>query len=293
LSLAPPIAAAGGVIWRGRHGDLEVALVHRPRYDDWSLPKGKLREGESELAAAVREVGEELGATVAVSRRVGRVRYDVGAARKTVSYWAMQYLHGEFSATDEVDEVEWLAPAKARKRLTYSLDRAVLADFAALPVPDSVILLVRHAKAGKRSDWRGDDAFRPLDEVGLRQAERLTQLLICFAPDQVISADRTRCVQTVQPLADRLGLTVRVDRIFADESYEASPSTTQTAVLALAKPGWVSVICSQGLTIPSLVETLGTGGTPSDTRKAAAWALSLVDGDVIAADYYDDAVAVG
>jgi phosphohistidine phosphatase SixA/8-oxo-dGTP pyrophosphatase MutT (NUDIX family) len=286
LSLAPPVIAAGGVVWRGRHGALEVAIVHRPRYDDWSLPKGKLTAGETELTAAVREVGEELGATVAVSRRIGRVSYDIGATRKTVTYWVMRYLGGAFTATDEVDEVEWLSPAKARTRLSYEVDRSVLRDFAASPVPDSVIALVRHAKAGRRRDWHGDDAQRPLEVTGLRQAALLAEFLTPFAPDRIISADRTRCVQTVEPLANRLGLDVEVDHVFADESYAESPLATQTAVLSLAKPGQVTVICSQGHTIPSLIEVLGTGGTPSETRKGAVWVLSLVDGDVIAADYY-------
>ncbi len=149
-----PRAASCGV---GRHRAVEVALVHRPRYDDWTLPKGKLEAGESELAAAVREVGEEVGAAVAVSRRIGRVRYHHDGAKKTVAYWAMRYLDGDFAPSDEVDELEWLTPAKARAKLSYAVDRPMLADFAALPVPDSVIVLVRHAQAGKRREWRGDD----------------------------------------------------------------------------------------------------------------------------------------
>ena len=136
MAISPTVAAAGGVVWRGRRGDIEVALVHRPRYDDWTLPKGKLEDGESELAAAVREVGEELGAAVAVSRRVGRVHYRHDGAKKTVAYWAMRYLAGEFVPNDEVDAIEWLTPAHAAKRLTYAVDLPVLADFAALPVPD-------------------------------------------------------------------------------------------------------------------------------------------------------------
>lgn len=284
-----PVAAAGGVVWRGRHGDVEVALVHRPRYDDWSLPKGKLEDGESELEAAVREVSEELGASVAVSRRIGRVRYHHDATRKMVAYWAMRFVDGDFVAGEEVDAIAWLRLSEARRRLTYPVDRPVLADFAALPVPDSVIVLVRHAKAGKRSEWRGDDRLRPLDPSGARRAHQLVEFLRCFAPQHVISADLTRCVQTVEPLARSLALTVRVDPSFADDTYAESPSSTQTALMALGKPGAVSVVCSQGMTIPALIEALGPGTDASDTRKGAAWVLSLVDGDIIAADYYGGA----
>lgn len=286
MAISPTVAAAGGVVWRGRHGDIEVALVHRPRYDDWTLPKGKLMDGESELAAAVREVGEELGAAVAVSRRVGRVQYRDGGAKKTVAYWAMRYLAGEFVPNDEVDAIEWLTPAHAGKRLTYAVDLPVLTDFAALPVPDSVILLVRHAKAGKRSEWRRDDRLRPLDPVGAEQAQELAEFLRRFAPLRVISADVTRCVQTVEPLAASLGLDVHVEPAFGDACYLETPTATETALLALAKPGWVTVVCSQGTTIPALIDTLAPGTDSSDTRKGATWALSFVDGDIIAVDYY-------
>lgn len=289
MSPSRPITAAGGVVWRGRHGDVEVALVHRPRYDDWSLPKGKVEDGESELAAAVREVNEELRASVAVSRRIGRVRYHHGGTSKTVSYWAMRHLGGQFLPSREVDAVEWLSPARARRRLTYPVDRPLLSDFVALPVPDSVIVLVRHARAGKRSEWRGEDRLRPLDEAGRQQSLHLAGFLRCFAPRRVISADPVRCVQTLEPLARSLGVEVHVDPAFADESYLRNPTATETALLSLAKPGEVTVVCSQGTTIPALIDTLGPGTDVSDTRKGAAWTLSLVDGDVIAADYYADA----
>jgi 8-oxo-(d)GTP phosphatase len=286
LAISPTVAAAGGVVWRGRHRDIEVAVVHRPKYDDWTLPKGKLMEGESELAAAVREVGEEMGAAVAVSRRVGRVQYRHEGARKTVAYWAMRYLSGDFVPNDEVDAIEWLTPADAAKRLSYAVDLPVLTDFAGLPVPDSVILLVRHAKAGKRSAWRRADRLRPLDPVGAQQAQELAEFLRRFAPQRVISADVTRCVQTVEPLAVSLGLDVQLEPAFDDDSYLQTPTATETALLALAKPGSVTVVCSQGTTIPGLIDTLAPGTDSSDTRKGTTGALSFVDGDIVAVDYY-------
>jgi 8-oxo-dGTP diphosphatase len=285
---AVTVAAAGGVVWRpGERTKPEVALVHRPRYDDWTLPKGKLRAGESPLAAAVREVGEELGAAVAVGRRLTRVRYPLGAGRKEVSYWAMRYLGGAFSPGEEVDEVVWLTPGKARKQVTYDVDRAVLADFAATPVPDSVIVLVRHAKAGKRSDWHGADYERPLEPAGEQQATALVEFLSCFRPDRIYSARPVRCVQTVRPLADAADLSVQIAPEFDDEEFVRAPAATQTALLALAKPGRVSVVCSQGVTVPALIDAVAPMNRSSETRKGAAWVLSLVDGDVVAADHYD------
>ncbi|HJQ42166.1 MAG TPA: NUDIX hydrolase, partial [Jatrophihabitantaceae bacterium] len=247
------IHAAGGVVWRSSNREVEVAVVHRPRYDDWSLPKGKLTDSEYPLFGAVREVHEEIGAQVGVSRRLGRVEYAVEAERKLVDYWTMRHLDGAFEPSSEVDVVEWLTPAKARKRLDYPTDRSILADFAALPVPDSVVVLVRHARAGKRSEWRGDDALRPLDPSGEAQAQALVPFLECFAPTRIVSADRNRCVQTLEPFSSSAAVPLEIDPTFSDDSYEQSPAGSRTALYALAKPGQVTVVCSQGLTIPSLI----------------------------------------
>jgi 8-oxo-(d)GTP phosphatase len=286
----PEIRAAGGAVWRVRKSKLEVALVHRPRYDDWSLPKGKLHEGEPELAGAVREVNEEMGSRVAVSRLIGHISYNVATARKTVGYWVMRHLDGEFAPNDEVDDVAWVRPKSARDKLTYHVDRRVMSDFAAVPVPDSVILLVRHAKAGKRSEWSGDDDRRPLDPAGQDQAKRLVEFLTMFAPDRVLSAEPDRCIQTVTPLADALGLDVQVQPAFGDAAFHRSASTTENALLGLAKPGQVSVVCSQGSAIPGLIDRVGRASGRTTTRKAAAWALSIVDGNIVSSDYYEDAI---
>jgi 8-oxo-dGTP diphosphatase len=287
MTPAVPVRAAGGVVWRRGETDLEIALVHRPRYDDWTLPKGKVDSGEELLDTAVREVLEEMGAQVEVSRRVGRVRYQVDEGRKSVTFWAMRCVEHSFTPHAEVDDVRWLPPAQARQELSYDTDRHVLDDFASVPVPDSVIVLVRHSRAGKRAAWQGEDALRPLDAVGEQQAQRLSQLLRYFRPGVIRAADRTRCVQTVQPLATQLDLQVQVEPAFADEFFMDNPGGTETALLSLAKPGRVSVVCSQGTAVPALIDHLAPGVRSSETRKGAFWVLSFVDGDVVAADHYD------
>lgn len=285
----PTVRAAGGSVWRMRDGVIEVALVHRPRYDDWSLPKGKLEKGESELDAAVREIGEELGSRVAVSRRLPTIGYDVDGESKTVAYWTMRHLDGGFVPSDEVDEVVWLPVPQARRQCSYEADRTVLDAFDATPVPDSVVVLVRHAKAGKRSEWSGPDSRRPLDPGGRRQARKLSPFLQHFGPDRVLSADPLRCVQTVGPLADDLALSVIIERSFGDEAYERDPAAAEAALLSLAKPRRVSVVCSQGATIPGLVPAVVPDVRSAETKKAGAWVLSFVDGAAVSADYYPHA----
>ena len=289
MSTKVDVRAAGGVVWRVHDGAVQVALVHRPRYDDWSLPKGKVERGESEMAAAVREVAEELGARVSVSRRLPTIRYRTGGESKTVAYWTMRYLSGDFEPNDEVDAVSWLAPQDVRDHLTYADEHSVMADFCSTPLPESLVVLVRHAKAGKRSDWDGDDRLRPLDRSGRAQAARVDSFLEHFAPDRIVSARPVRCSQTVTPLAERLGLTIEPDAMFDDDMFEANPEISEASLRALAVPRHVTVVASQGTTIPGLLDRLAPHLRSTDTRKGAVWVLAFADGALLSADYYANA----
>ena len=125
----PPaeVLAAGGIVWRRTDGDVEVLVVHRPKYDDWSFPKGKLDPGETEAEAARREVEEETGLRCRLGPELGVTAYVDGKGRqKQVRYWAMTVEGGAFAPNPEVDRVRWLRPGKARSRLTYRRDGLLL-----------------------------------------------------------------------------------------------------------------------------------------------------------------------
>jgi 8-oxo-dGTP pyrophosphatase MutT (NUDIX family) len=126
--IAPEVAAAGAVVWRvGPDGDIEVALIHRPRYDDWSFPKGKLFPSETPAEAAVREVGEETGFRCRMGKVIGSHRYRDSRARwKEVTYWLMEWVEGRFDPSDEVDRLRWVPLAEAERVLTYHRDRELL-----------------------------------------------------------------------------------------------------------------------------------------------------------------------
>jgi 8-oxo-dGTP pyrophosphatase MutT (NUDIX family) len=123
------VKASGGVVWRRGGRGIEIALVHRPRYDDWSFPKGKLHAGESWEEAALREVEEEIGLRCRLGHELPATAYRDNKGRaKLVRYWMMEPLDGEFAPSHEVDEVRWLPPAAAERLLTYDHDRELVRE---------------------------------------------------------------------------------------------------------------------------------------------------------------------
>jgi 8-oxo-dGTP pyrophosphatase MutT (NUDIX family)/phosphohistidine phosphatase SixA len=297
IAQRPVIRAAGAVLWRGAAPEVEVALVHRPRYDDWSLPKGKLDDGECPPAAAAREVFEETGHRVALGRRLGRTRYIVTSALakqtgpKVVDFWAGRDLGGAFTPNSEVDLMRWLPATDAAGALSYDFERKILDTFNALPTPTATVLLVRHAKAGVRGGWQGDDRLRPLSPAGQRQAAYLLSLLALFVPVRVHSVPLVRCVQTVQPLADRVGVPVVEEPLLGEEQYVLEPSAGMHRLLDIAAAGQNAVVCSQGQVVPDLIFKLA-GRAAFDARgnipdkKGSTWALSFHGRELLAADYY-------
>lgn len=253
------IAGGGGVLWRPSPGgeDVEVALVHRPRYDDWSLPKGKVMPGEHVLLGAVREVVEETGHLTVVGRPLGVQRYtrqlDSGPVPKSVRFWAMRAHDGEFAAGSEVDELAWLRPSVARATVTLDRDRTTLDEFGAESPQTVAVALVRHASAAERAKWTGDDHARPLDRTGIEQAESLRPVLGCYGLTRVGSADVLRCIDTVAPYAAEHRLPVESEPLLSESAYAANPQAGFERTLEILTSGRPTAVCSQGRVLPDLV----------------------------------------
>jgi 8-oxo-dGTP pyrophosphatase MutT (NUDIX family)/phosphohistidine phosphatase SixA len=275
------VRAAGGIVWRrGDDERVEVVLVHRPRYDDWSLPKGKLAKREHPLLGAVREVCEETGVHAVPQVRLPSTRYLTGepGVEKAVDYWSMRFAAQEpFTPNDEVDGVQWFPVPEAAGALTYGHDRGVLGAFAELPPVTGLVVLIRHASAGERGEWPGPDTERPLDAEGRAQVAQLTTLLAAFRPARVVSASPARCVETVAPLAVALGLPVVVDGTFNED---ADPAASAKALRAIAEQEATTVVCSQRQLIPAVLARLTSAGDPQRyaTAKGTGWMLPFSRG---------------
>ena len=295
---AQTVHAAGAVLWRELAGRLEIAIVHRPRYDDWSLPKGKVDPGESHPVTAVREILEETGFAGRLGRRLAVVSYPVDGAVKRVVYWAAGAGDGEFTANDEADQLLWLPPKEAMKRLQYQLDRKVLRRFAKAPAATHTTVIVRHGRAGSRSKYKGEDCARPLDKLGRAQAESLVGQLLAFGATELHAAPRVRCVQTLQPLAQEIGAAIDIEATLTEEAYTADKKSGRARVLEIASgaAGATPVICTQGKVIPDLIawwcERDGVRPDKSRNRKGSIWVLSSAEGRLIAADHIASPLAV-
>ena len=286
------IPAAGAVLYRMENGVPVCAVVHRSRYDDWSLPKGKVDSGESLPTTAVREILEETGSESALESLIGTTAYPLKEnTRKEVTYWSARDFGGEFEPNAEVDEIRWLPIDEAKSLVTYPLDRKILTKFGDAPPVENVLLLVRHAKAGDRSEWSGDDTLRPLEKSGRTQAEMLVPMLGAFGVRRLYSAPRVRCEQTLAPLADELGVDVAIESALSDEAYLDSPETAVSRLVEIAVSGdGVAAICSQGTAIPGMLDDLAAAAGidlgDTSTKKAGTWGLGFSGTTLLYANYY-------
>ncbi len=260
----PPraVLAAGVVTFRpGR----QVLVVHRPRYDDWSFPKGKVDPGEHVTATAVRETREETGLRVRLGPRLPDQEYAIAGGRaKVVSYWTARAVGDDDVATyavnREVDEVAWVDVDKAEGLLTYDHDRTTLARAVALRPRTAPIVVLRHGKARSRKGWRKDDRDRPLLALGAAQAERLVPILLAYGATRVVTSSSCRCVQTVAPFVGATGVQPESTGALSEEDHtKGAVRRVVAAARTAAAEGVGTVLCSHRPVLPLVLRELGVG----------------------------------
>lgn len=288
-----PVIAAGCLVTRGTGVETEVLLVHRPKYDDWSLPKGKQDPGEHVLRTAVREVHEETGLHVALRRPLPSREYIADGEPKVVHYWRSVVTGADgFVPTAEIDDLAWLPLAEAARTATHSLDGALIAQ--ALEPAGTPFLVLRHTKAKKRSAWDGADLDRPLDRNGAAQAKRLSPLLAAYGVSAVHSSAARRCLGTVEPYAKRLGTDVVPEASLTEEAFDADPQTgldRAAELLAQAdRTATATVVCGHRPVMPALLAHLLEGSDvvgPTDTMPTGSFVVvHVADGTVVAAEHH-------
>ena len=277
--MVKPIAASGGLVVRSTPDGPRILVVHRPRYNDWTFPKGKDEPGEDSADAALREVYEETGQQPQPISFVGETTYPVDGTTKLVRWYGMRLTQpAPFTPNSEVDEIRWLEADKVADLLSYDHDRKMLesVDVTAL-LTTGTLYLVRHGAAGERDAWEGDDHLRPLSGKGRRQAAGLVEILATQGIEAIFSSPYVRCVQTVQPLADATGLEIVEHPALAEgEGGKASRDLLRELI------GTNAVLCSHGDVIPAALEWMINKGmtlkSAFDCKKGSTWEITVRGG---------------
>jgi len=290
------IQAAGAVLWRKSDvSQLEIAVIHRPRYDDWSLPKGKVESGESHISAGYREIQEETGYESTFGPEIGTVVYKLEGAPKEVRYWAAAAtIKTGTPNPKEVDEVLWLTPDKAKEKFSNKDDRAIVDFFLEFGVDTFPIILLRHAKALKRTEWDGDDGDRPLEHRGQLQAKRLLPIYLPYGISEVHTSDALRCIETIDLMARLIEKTAIFSADLSEYGYAKDKEAPLDYVQDLMDRGVSAIVCSHNPIIPKVVKKLvGKKYFKSMDRElepAQAIVLHCRAGEVIACDWIDEPI---
>jgi 8-oxo-dGTP diphosphatase len=286
------VFAAGAVVWRIVEDKLRILLIHRTKYRDVTLPKGKVDPGEMLAQTAVREVREETGIKVHLGVPVGVSRYWMRPKRqKVVHYWAAEATDAAIRASsfvpnDEISGIEWVSLKKARSRLSYPVDEEILDNFARL-VEDGVLrtfplIALRHAKAVGRSDWEGSDATRPLTDRGQRQASAIVAPLRAFGVKRIVSSDAVRCLQTVAPLERKLGHPAKVTAKISQDAWEDGTGDIRAVVGRRVRARKPAVLCSHGPVLPGILSELALAtGTMHGSYVDSASSLEVAGFSVV------------
>ncbi|WP_156157650.1 NUDIX hydrolase [Demequina pelophila] len=279
MSHHPPgsVVAGGALVWRVMDGEFQVLAVHRPRYNDWSWPKGKLDKGESMAECAVREVAEETGLQVQLGQPLPTIRYPVGDKQKVVKYWAAQVMAPDAPALaarppykpapkHEIDRMRWLTLEEAHRTITFPDDLRPLAALATAyefgRLETRPFAVVRHARATRRKAWHRDDLSRPLAPTGYPRSYALVPLLACFGITKVDSSPAKRCVDTVTPYAEAIGVEVRLREEITEEAHAEDPEAAGERYATLLGRPHARAVCVHRPTLPTLIGLLRAAVRP-------------------------------
>jgi 8-oxo-dGTP diphosphatase len=262
----PEIVAGGAVV--SRRGP-EVLLVHRPKYDDWSFPKGKVDPGEHVTAAAVREVAEETGLHIRLGPPLRSQHYTVrnGQARdKRVELWAGRVVGSDDVSTylpnDEIDRLVWASLDEADRRLSYDRDRSTLAESSPYLKKSHPLVVLRHGKSKSRRKWKDDDRERPMNAAGRLQAEQLVPILGAYGVRRLLSSSSRRCWTTLGPYADVARLDLQVTRDLSEE--DASPRAVARHIHRLLERPEPAAVCTHRPVLPYVYDALGVADPKLD-----------------------------
>ncbi|MFI2753597.1 NUDIX domain-containing protein [Cellulomonas sp. P22] len=273
----PAVEAAGCLVWRARQGRLQVVLVHRPRYKDWSWPKGKLEPGEAVTSAATREVAEETGHDVVLGMPLPGLRYTLAdGRRKRVHYWAAQVAGRPDgpallarppvprASKDEIDDVRWVDVSLAERKLTRAADREPLAALTAAYAKDRLdtraLVVARHGKARSRAAWRNGEEDRPLTPVGRAQALALVPVLSAYGVTEVVTSRWARCLDTVAPYLGATQGEARESTCLTETEHASSPSQVAAEIEGLINGTADVVVCTHRPVLPTVLDVIATHG---------------------------------
>ncbi len=278
----PVERASGGVVWREGPDGVEFLQVHRPKYGDWTFPKGKVEDDESLLECASREVWEEAGVTPVVGCYLGRLSYTKrNGMPKVVDYWAMRAGSLAFVPSGEVDRIRWVGEQSLDSRVAYATERELVAGLGEKwRGPADRILLTRHAKAGARGRWGPDDSARPLSKRGTAQAEAIVGLLQWFDIDTIVTSPAARCVETVAPLARARGLVPQISKALWEEA-----GRTRVESLVESPGGGTRLFCSHRANVRKILRKLVGDPATLPFQKGSTWVFDFVDGKLATSNY--------
>jgi 8-oxo-(d)GTP phosphatase len=266
-----PILAGGAVVTREHPArGTEVVIIYRKRYDDWTLPKGKVEVGESVPVCAVREVHEETGVRIRLAAPLDSISYEAGnAGPKKVDYWGGVVLDVESRTPDaEVDLVSWLSVRAALSQLTYSHDHLLLQQHLEQP-PTTPLIILRHAKAMDRKDWSRKDSTRPLNSRGRRQSQMLMPMLDAYGVTKLVSSTSTRCVATVLPYAHEREMALETYSLLSEEEGEHDPKgvgrLARKIRAATLERGEPTTLCVHRPVLPHILDALDIAATTLST----------------------------